>query len=60
MEVAMPYLLRCAAALLLLIAGPVFAQTADEAAMLTAANGTSVWTGRALQAWRDAMDPWKD
>jgi hypothetical protein len=33
MEVAMPYLLRCAAALLLLIAGPVFAQTADEAAI---------------------------
>jgi hypothetical protein len=32
-EVAMPYLLRCAAGLLLLLAGPVLAQTADEAAI---------------------------
>jgi hypothetical protein len=33
MEVTVPYLLRCTAALMLLLAGPVFAQTADEAAI---------------------------
>jgi hypothetical protein len=30
MEVTVPYLLRCTAALMLLLAGPVFAQTADR------------------------------
>ena len=33
MEVTVPYLLRCTATLMLLLAGPVFAQTADEAAI---------------------------
>ena len=36
----MPYLLRCTAALMLLLAGPVFAQTADEAAISNLLHAT--------------------
>ena len=53
----MPYLLRCTAALMLLLAGPVFAQTADEAAIskLLGAVKRSGVTVIALETLTDSL-----
>ena len=57
MEVTVPYLLRCTAALMLLLAGPVFAQTADEAAIskLLGAVKRSGVTVIALETLTDSL-----